>query len=91
MNKQELIAVIATNANLSKAEAGRALEGFTAAITQALQAGDTVSLIGFGTFSVKERAARKGRNPKTGQEIDIAACKVPDFKAGKGLKEFACN
>jgi DNA-binding protein HU-beta len=87
MNKSELIEAIAASAQLSKADAGRALEGFTAAITQALQAGDTVSLIGFGTFSVKERAARKGRNPKTGQEIDIAASKVPDFKAGKGLKD----
>ena len=87
MNKSELIEAIAASAQLSKADAGRALEGFTAAITQALQAGDTVSLIGFGTFSVKERAARKGRNPKTGQEIDIAASKVHDFKAGKGLKD----
>lgn len=91
MNKQELIAVIATNANLTKADAARALDGFTHAVTTALQAGDTVSLIGFGTFSVKERAARKGRNPKTGEEIAIAACKVPDFKAGKGLKEFVSN
>ena len=87
MNKSELIEAIAASAQLSKADAGRALEGFTVAITQALQAGDTVSLIGFGTFSVKERAARKGRNPKAGQEIDIAASKVPDFKAGKGLKD----
>ena len=87
MNKSELIEAIAASAQLSKADAGRALEGFTAAITQALQAGDAVSLIGFGTFRVKERAARKGRNPKTGQEIDIAASKVPDFKAGKGLKD----
>jgi DNA-binding protein HU-beta len=87
MNKSELIEAIAASAQLSKADAGRALDGFTAAITQALQAGDAVSLIGFGTFSVKERAARKGRNPKTGQEIDIAASKVPDFKAGKGLKD----
>ncbi|HQV21563.1 MAG: HU family DNA-binding protein [Moraxellaceae bacterium] len=87
MNKSELIDAIASSANLTKADAGRALEGFTNAITQALQAGDSVSLIGFGTFSVKERAARKGRNPKTGQEIDIAASKVPDFKAGKGLKD----
>ena len=87
MNKSELIEAFAASAQLSKADAGRALEGFTTAITQALQAGDTVSLIGFGTFSVKDRAARKGRNPKTGQEIDIAASKVPDFKAGKGLKD----
>ena len=88
MNKSELIDAIASSANLTKADAGRALEGFTNAITQALQAGDSVSLIGFGTFSVKERAARKGRNPKTGQEIDIPASKVPEFKAGKKLREF---
>jgi DNA-binding protein HU-beta len=87
MNKSELIDAIANSAQLTKADAGRALEGFTQAIAQALKAGDTVSLIGFGTFSVKERAARKGHNPKTGQEIDIAACKVPNFKAGKGLKD----
>lgn len=87
MNKQELIAVIATNANLSKADAGRALDGFIDAVTNSLKAGDSVALIGFGTFSVKERAARKGRNPKTGEEIAIPASKVPEFKAGKGLKD----
>lgn len=91
MNKKELIAAIADNANLSKAEAGRALEGFIDAVACVLKSGDTVNLVGFGTFSVKERAARKGRNPKTGQEIDIAASKVPDFKAGKKLKEFVCD
>jgi len=88
MNKPELIAAIATNANISKTDAGRALDGFIEAVAQTLKKGDTVSLVGFGTFSVKERAARKGRNPKTGQEIDIAASRVPDFKAGKQLKEF---
>lgn len=88
MNKPELIALIASNANLTKADAGRALDGFIDAVAQTLKKGDTVALVGFGTFSVKERAARKGRNPKTGQEIDIAASRVPDFKAGKQLKQF---
>lgn len=87
MNKSELIDAIAASAQLTKADAARALDGFTNAVTNALQAGDSVALVGFGTFSVKERAARKGRNPKTGQEIEIAASKVPDFKAGKGLKD----
>ena len=87
MNKSELIDAIAASAQLTKADAARALDGFTSAVTSALQAGDNVSLIGFGTFSVKERAARKGRNPKTGVELDIPASKVPDFKAGKGLKD----
>ena len=87
MNKSELIEAIAASAQLTKADAARALDAFTSAVTSALQAGDNVSLIGFGTFSVKERAARKGRNPKTGVELDIPASKVPDFKAGKGLKD----
>ncbi|HMV59962.1 MAG TPA: HU family DNA-binding protein [Agitococcus sp.] len=87
MNKSELIDAIAASAQLTKADAARALDGFTNAVTNALKAGDSVALVGFGTFSVKERAARKGRNPKTGQEIEIAASKVPDFKVGKGLKD----
>ncbi len=87
MNKSELIDAIAASAQLTKADAARALDGFTNAVTNALKSGDSVALVGFGTFSVKERAARKGRNPKTGQEIEIAASKVPDFKAGKGLKD----
>lgn len=87
MNKSELIDAIAGSADITKADAGRALDATIAAITAALQAGDAVTLVGFGTFSVKERAARKGRNPKTGETIDIAASKVPDFKAGKGLKD----
>jgi len=87
MNKSELIDAIAASAQLTKADAARALDGFTNAVTNALAAGDSVALVGFGTFSVKERAARKGRNPKTGEEIEIAASKVPDFKAGKGLKD----
>ena len=87
MNKSELIDAIASSAELTKADAARALDATVAAVTAALVAGDPVTLVGFGTFSVKKRAARKGRNPKTGEAIDIAASKVPDFKAGKSLKD----
>ncbi|MEL0027938.1 MAG: HU family DNA-binding protein [Perlucidibaca sp.] len=87
MNKSELIDAIAEAANLTKADAGRALDATVAAVTQALKAGDAVTLVGFGTFSVKERAARTGRNPQTGKEIKIKASKTPSFKAGKGLKD----
>ena len=87
MNKTQLIDAIAASSGLTKTDAGRALDGFTNAVTNSLKAGDSVALIGFGTFSVKERAARKGRNPKTGEEIEIPATKLPDFKAGKGLKD----
>ncbi len=87
MNKSELIDAIAASANLSKVDAGKALDGMVKAIEGALKAGDSVTLVGFGTFSVKERAARSGRNPKTGATIDIPATKVPGFKAGKGLKD----
>lgn len=87
MNKSELIDAIAASTDLSKAAAGRALEATIEAITNALKEGDQVALIGFGTFQVKERAARDGRNPKTGEVIKIAAAKVPSFKAGKALKD----
>ncbi len=87
MNKSELIDSIAQDADLSKADAGRALDAMTDSITKALKKGDTVSLIGFGTFSVKERAARTGRNPATGETIKIKASKTPSFKAGKGFKD----
>ena len=87
MNKAELIDEIAASADLSKASAGRALDAVTDAITKALKDGDSVSLVGFGTFQVKERSARTGRNPQTGKTIQIAAAKVPGFKAGKGLKD----
>lgn len=87
MNKSELIDAIAASADITKADAGRALDAAVEAITQALKAGDQVTLVGFGTFLVKERAARTGRNPQTGKEITIAASKVPGFKAGKGLKD----
>lgn len=87
MNKSELIDAIAESADLPKAAAGRALDATVDAITAALKAGDSVSLVGFGTFSVKDRAARTGRNPQTGETINIAAAKVPGFKAGKALKD----
>ena len=87
MNKSELIDVIASAADISKASAGRALEGTTSAISNALAKGDTVSLVGFGTFSVKARAARTGRNPRTGEELQIKASNNPSFKAGKALKD----
>ena len=87
MNKSDLIDAIALSADISKAAAGRALEATVDSITQALQAGDQVALVGFGTFQVKDRAARSGRNPQTGETIQIKASKVPGFKAGKALKD----
>lgn len=87
MNKSELIEQVAKHAELSKADAGRALDGFIGAVSKALKKGDTVSLVGFGTFSVKKRAARTGRNPATGETIKIKASKTPSFKAGKGFKD----
>ena len=87
MNKSELIDAIAASADISKADAGRALDATLEAVTGALKKGDSVSLVGVGTFAVKERAAREGRNPQTGQTIQIAAAKVPGFKAGKALKD----
>ena len=90
MNKAQLIDAIATNADISKASASRALDAFTCAVTDALKSGDTVALVGFGTFSLRERAERVGRNPQTGEELHIAASKIPTFKAGKVLKD-SCN
>ena len=87
MNKSELIDAVASAADLTKADAGRAIDATVAAITDALSSGDSLSLIGFGTFSVSERAARTGRNPRTGETINIAAAKLPKFKAGKALKD----
>jgi DNA-binding protein HU-beta len=86
MNKTELIDALAEKCELSKSAAGRAVDGLTEIITDALSKGDTVSLIGFGNFSVGERAARTGRNPKTGEAMDIAASKAPKFSAGSKLK-----
>jgi len=87
MNKSELIDQIATSAEISKAAAARALDATVDAVKAALKAGDTVSLIGFGTFYVGERAARTGRNPRTGKTLEIKAAKSPKFRAGKGLKD----
>lgn len=87
MNKSELIEAMADAADISKAAAGRALDGLVDAITDSLKKGEAVSLVGFGTFSVKERAARTGRNPRTGATIKIKASKIPAFKAGKALKD----
>lgn len=87
MTKQELIAHIATEAGLTKAEAGKALNAITDSITQSLKKNEPVSLIGFGTFKVTKRAARTGRNPQTGKELKIAARKSPGFTAGKTLKD----
>lgn len=87
MNKAELIEAMADSADLTKADAGRALDGLIDAITAALKKGETVSLVGFGSFVVKERAERQGRNPQTGGSITIKAARIPSFKAGKALKD----
>ena len=87
MNKSELIEAIAATADIPKAAAGRALDAMVDTVADALKKGDQVVLVGFGTFAVKERAARTGRNPQTGQPIEIAAAKIPSFKAGKALKD----
>lgn len=87
MNKSQLVDKIAADANISKAAAGRALDAIISSVTDSLKGGDDVALVGFGTFTVRERAARTGRNPQTGKEIKIAAAKVPAFRAGKGLKD----
>ncbi|HLR11749.1 MAG TPA: HU family DNA-binding protein [Sporosarcina sp.] len=87
MNKSELISSVAETAELSKKDATAAVEAVFGAIQETLSNGDKVQVIGFGTFEVRERAARKGRNPQTGKEIEIAASKVPAFKAGKALKD----
>ncbi len=87
MNKAELIDAVAESADLSKASATRALDGALDAILNALKGGNQVTLVGFGTFSVRARAARTGRNPRTGEPIQIKASNVPGFKAGKALKD----
>ncbi|MDZ7737270.1 MAG: HU family DNA-binding protein [Gammaproteobacteria bacterium] len=87
MNKAELIDAVAETADISKASAARALDGALDAITESLRKGDTVTLVGFGTFSVRQRAARSGRNPQTGETIKIKASKVPGFKPGKAFKD----
>ena len=87
VNKSQLIDQIAADADISKAAAGRALDSFIEAVSGALKDGDSVALVGLGTFSVRERAARSGRNPQTGETIQIAAANIPSFKAGKALKD----
>ena len=87
MNKQELIEAIAKQAGLSKAEAGRAVDAAVKVIKTSLKKGSRVSLVGFGTFHVSKRAARMGRNPRTGAEIKIRAAKTPKFRPGKALKD----
>ena len=87
MNKSELIDAVAESADLSKASAARAIDAVTESITSALQSGDSVALVGFGSFNVKNRPARTGRNPQTGAPIQIKAATVPSFKAGKALKD----
>ncbi len=87
MNKTELVAAVADQAEISKKDAEKALAAFTAVVTDELKKGEKVQLVGFGTFEVSERAARTGKNPQTGAEIKIAACKAPKFKAGKALKD----
>jgi DNA-binding protein HU-beta len=87
VNKSELIEAIAASADIPKAAATRALDAMVESVTDSLKKGESVSLVGFGTFAIKERAARTGRNPQTGQPIQISAAKVPSFKAGKALKD----
>ena len=88
MNKTDLIAAIAAKAELSKKDAEKALNAFTETVEETLKKGDDIRLVGFGTFEVRARDARMGKNPRTGEEIKIAASKVPAFKAGKPLKDI---
>jgi DNA-binding protein HU-beta len=87
VTKADLVNAMAEKAGLTKADAEKALKGFCDAVTDALKAGEKVSLVGFGTFSVSQRAARTGQNPQTGKKITIAAANTPKFKAGKALKD----
>lgn len=87
MNKNEFVDKVADLAGMTKADSGRAVDAVFDAITQALRSGDDVRLVGFGTFQVADRAAREGRNPRTGEKIKIPASKQPKFSAGKGLKD----
>ena len=88
MNKTELVAAVAEQAGLSRKDAEAAVKAFTDVVADALKNGDKIQLVGFGTFEVSERAAREGRNPKTGESRKIEACKTPKFKAGKALKDL---
>ena len=91
MNKVQMVAAVAEKAGLTKKDAEKAINAVTEAVKEALVKGDKVQLIGFGTYEVRERAARTGRNPQTGEEIKIAAAKVPAFKAGKALKDTVAS
>lgn len=91
MNKADLIAKIAIDAGISKAQAEKALNSFTSSVTATLKKGDNVSLVGFGSFAVGQRAARNGRNPNTGAVIKIKAAKVPKFRPGKSLREAVAS
>lgn len=88
VNKTELVAAMAENSGLSKKDAEKALNAFVESVENAVKSGDKVSLIGFGTFEARERAARTGKNPRTGEAIKIEACKIPAFKAGKAFKDI---
>ena len=87
MNKTELVAAVAEQADISKKDAEKALKAFVDVVTEEMKKGEIVQLVGFGTFEVSERAAREGRNPQTGKTMKIEACKAPKFKAGKALKD----
>jgi DNA-binding protein HU-beta len=87
MNKTELVAKVAEKSNLTKKDAEKAISAVLSSIEEALSKGDKIQLVGFGTFEIRERAARKGRNPQTGEEINIAATRIPVFKAGKMLRD----
>jgi DNA-binding protein HU-beta len=91
MNKTDLVEVVALKSDLSKKDSEKAVKAVFEAISEALAAGDKIQLVGFGTFAVKERAAREGRNPKTGESMTIAASKAPTFTAGKALKDTVNN
>ena len=88
MNKTELVAAVAEQADISKKDAEKALKAFVDVVTEEMKKGEKVQLVGFGTFEVSERAAREGRNPQTGKTMKIEACKAPKFKAGKALKDM---
>ena len=87
MNKTELVAAVAEQADISKKDAEKALKAFVDVVTEEMKKGEKVQLVGFGTFEVSERAAREGRNPQTGKTMKIEACKAPKFKAGKALND----
>lgn len=91
MNKMELVSAMADKTGLSKKDAEAALKAFTDVVAEELTKGEKVQLVGFGTFEVSERAAREGRNPRTGETMKVAACKTPKFKAGKALKDMVNN